>query len=180
LRLFFRVGTMPKTSIALAITLATFVGMWAYVLRVANPNIRLQAVTTGNRAGDLGDLYPRWYGTRQLLLFGRDPYGRGVSEALQLAYCGHTVAVGRTMSRDSLIPSTPACFCCRPSICCSPGSGHCNLGDGGRDRSHCSHLADVYWMPVDSLENCHAGTVGLLSPSPAVQALEMQQLGTLV
>lgn len=29
---------MPKTSIALAITVAACFGMWAYVLRVANPN----------------------------------------------------------------------------------------------------------------------------------------------
>ena len=64
---------MPKTSIALAITVAACVGMWAYMLRVANPNIRLQAVITGDRAGDLGDLYPRWHGTRQLILFGPEP-----------------------------------------------------------------------------------------------------------
>jgi hypothetical protein len=64
---------MPKTSIALAITVAACVGMWAYMLRVANPNIRLPAVITGDRAGDLGDLYPRWHGTRQLILFGPEP-----------------------------------------------------------------------------------------------------------
>ena len=29
---------MPKTSIALAITVAACVGRWAYMLRVANPN----------------------------------------------------------------------------------------------------------------------------------------------
>ena len=31
------------------------IGMWAYVIRVANPNILLQATLTEDRAGELGD-----------------------------------------------------------------------------------------------------------------------------
>src|ERR1700687_8617 len=106
---------MPKTSIALAITVATCVGMWAYVLRIANPNIRLQAVITGDRAGDLGDLYPRWYGTRQLILFGRSPYDRGVSEELQLVYYGHTVVDGRQDEQRFAYPIY-ACLFLLPTV----------------------------------------------------------------
>jgi hypothetical protein len=38
------------------------------------------------QAKPLTDLYPRWYGTRELLLHHRDPYGAAVSREIQLAY----------------------------------------------------------------------------------------------
>jgi len=71
--------------------------MWAYVVRIANPRIRLQAARTGNRAGVLGDFYPRWYGTQQLVLNRQYPYSQSVSQDLQLAYYGDIVSDG---SRD--------------------------------------------------------------------------------
>jgi hypothetical protein len=39
-----------------------------------------------------GDLYPRWVGTRELLLRGRNPYGPEVSHEIQIAYYGHAIA----------------------------------------------------------------------------------------
>ena len=44
-------------SITSIVALAMFIGMWAYVVRVANPNIHRQATISGDRAGELGDLY---------------------------------------------------------------------------------------------------------------------------
>jgi hypothetical protein len=82
-------------SITAIVALAMFIGMWAYVVRVANPNIHRQAAITGDRAGELGDLYPRWYGTQQLVLHGQNPYGRQVSEGLQLAYYGNIEPSGK-------------------------------------------------------------------------------------
>jgi hypothetical protein len=39
----------------------------------------------------MGDLYPRWVGTRELLLHGSNPYGPEVSHKIQMAYYGHIV-----------------------------------------------------------------------------------------
>src|SRR6476661_6125887 len=88
---------MSNRSVTIAVALAMFIGMWAYVVRVANPNIRRQAAISGDHAGELGDLYPRWYGTRQLVLHGQNPYGQRVSDDLQRAYYGNVQLNG---SRD--------------------------------------------------------------------------------
>ena len=48
------------------------------------------------------DLYPRWYGTRELLLRGRDPYGSAVSQEIQVWRYGHSVSTeqGRSQPND--------------------------------------------------------------------------------
>jgi len=38
------------------------------------------------------DLYPRWYGARELLLRGRDPYSQEVSQEIQVWSYGHKLA----------------------------------------------------------------------------------------
>jgi hypothetical protein len=42
----------------------------------------------------LGDLYPRWYGTRELLNHHRNPYSQEVSAEIQTAYYGHPLKPG--------------------------------------------------------------------------------------
>ena len=42
-------------------------------------------------AKPLTDLYPRWYGTREVLLHHRDPYGVEVSREIQIAYYGRAL-----------------------------------------------------------------------------------------
>src|SRR6266567_8446700 len=42
-------------------------------------------------AKPLTDLYPRWYGTRELSLHRRDPYGVEVSREIQIAYYGRAL-----------------------------------------------------------------------------------------
>jgi hypothetical protein len=65
---------------------------WMYATKILLP----WDGAVGRRQGDLkaqmGDLYPRWVGTRELLLFGRNPYGPEVSREIQRAYYGHAVA----------------------------------------------------------------------------------------
>ena len=39
----------------------------------------------------MGDLYPRWVGTRALLLQGQNPYGVEVSHEIQMAFYGHAI-----------------------------------------------------------------------------------------
>jgi hypothetical protein len=48
-------------------------------------------VESGKLKAEMGDLYPRWVGTRELLLHRRNPYGPEVSHEIQMAFYGHAV-----------------------------------------------------------------------------------------
>jgi hypothetical protein len=48
-------------------------------------------VTHGRLKADLGDLYPRWIGTRELLEHRQNPYGAEVSHEIQLGFYGHGI-----------------------------------------------------------------------------------------
>jgi len=64
---------------------------WFYAVRVLGPwDQHIGEVHDGVKA-QLGDLYPRWLGTRELLLRGRNPYGPEVSHEIQMAYYGRIV-----------------------------------------------------------------------------------------
>jgi hypothetical protein len=62
-----------------------------YVFRILGPWEHFVDVEGGNLKAQMGDLYPRWLGTRELLLHGRNPYGPEVSHEIQMAYYGHPI-----------------------------------------------------------------------------------------
>jgi len=64
---------------------------WAYVHRVLLPWEYYVNVQHGPLKEQMGDLYPRWVGTRELLLNGRNPYSKEVSHEIQMAFYGHPV-----------------------------------------------------------------------------------------
>jgi hypothetical protein len=70
--------------------LATGISL-AYASRILVPWESNMDVATGSLTAHLGDLYPRWAGTRELLLHGLNPYGLEVSKKIQIAYYGHIV-----------------------------------------------------------------------------------------
>ena len=74
--------------LALAVLLA--VSMALYVRWVMIPIEEARYAAAG-RAMDIGDLYPRWHGTRELLFHGRDPYGADISREIQKVYYGHAL-----------------------------------------------------------------------------------------
>ncbi len=74
--------------VAPGIALLLAVGMWLYVHQVLRPYERQRYAALG-QPENIGDLYPRWYGARELLLHGRDPYSAAVSGEIQTAYYGH-------------------------------------------------------------------------------------------
>jgi hypothetical protein len=164
----------------IAIALTMCIGMWAYVLRVANPNIARQAAAGKNRAGDLGDLYPRWYGTQQLVLYGQNPYGERVSEDLQLAYYGNVVSGGVRDEQRFAYPAYVALFLL-PAV-------HLPFSEVKLVASILMAGAIAVSVPL------WLGFIGwrlarwkvvvivllVLSCSPAVQALDLQQLSTIV
>jgi hypothetical protein len=62
-----------------------------YMSRVLGPWENYIDVRSGKLKAQMGDLYPRWMGTRELLLQGRNPYGPEVSHEIQLAFYGHAI-----------------------------------------------------------------------------------------
>jgi len=75
-------------------------GMWSYVQGVMLPSERAHFEAIGQPV-DIGDLYPRWHGARELLLHGRDPYSPEVSGEIQTAYYGRPLdTVGADRGRD--------------------------------------------------------------------------------
>ncbi len=71
-----------------AIALLMAAGMWLYVLQIMLPFERQSYAAIG-QPENVGDLYPSWYGSRELLLRGRDPYSRAIAGEIQTAYFGH-------------------------------------------------------------------------------------------
>lgn len=62
--------------------------MWFYVNQVLIAHQRAEAAQKGTPRGNLSDLYPRWLGSRELLLHGRNPYSPEVTGEIQEGYWG--------------------------------------------------------------------------------------------
>src|SRR3954451_24656612 len=62
--------------------------MWFFVDRVLVPHQILDAAARSQPRGFLSDLYPRWMGARELLLHGRNPYGKDITLNIQQGYYG--------------------------------------------------------------------------------------------
>lgn len=62
-----------------------------YMSRILLPWEYYIDVEHGRLKAEMGDLYPRWVGTRELLLHGRNPYGPEVSHEIQMAFYGHVI-----------------------------------------------------------------------------------------
>jgi Glycosyltransferase family 87 len=69
--------------------------MWFYVQRVLVPYQKADAVAHGRPRGNLSDLYPRWLGTRELLLHHRNPYSAEVTRDIQAGYYGRPLDPNR-------------------------------------------------------------------------------------
>lgn len=61
-----------------------------YTARVLGPWEHSRETRDGIKM-QMGDLYPRWVGTRELLFHHRNPYGPEVSQEIQMAFYGHPV-----------------------------------------------------------------------------------------
>ena len=74
--------------------------MWTYVYRVLIAHqIRYDEVHGVSR-GNLSDLYPRWFGARELLRHGRDPYSPEFTREIQTGYYGHPLDPDRPGGRN--------------------------------------------------------------------------------
>ncbi len=66
---------------------------WEYFVNVQRGQLRAQ----------MGDLYPRWVGTRELLLNGRNPYGKEVSSQIQVGFYGRAIEQSYEKSASGII-----------------------------------------------------------------------------
>jgi hypothetical protein len=64
---------------------------WVYMARVLVPWEQYFNVEAGTMKAALGDLYSPWFGTRALLIDGKNPYGPEVADEIQMAFYGHDV-----------------------------------------------------------------------------------------
>lgn len=93
---------LPATSrrrrtrpLALVLALLMAASMWFYVQEVLIPYQLADAARYGRPRGNLSDLYPRWLGSRELLLHRVDPYSPQVTRQIQVGYYGRELDPAR-------------------------------------------------------------------------------------
>jgi hypothetical protein len=84
----------PQLALLLSVFLAA--STWFYFQRVLVPHQLVYAAAYEIPRGNLSDLYPRWLGTRELLLHHRDPYSPEVTRDIQAGYYGRPLDPSRT------------------------------------------------------------------------------------
>jgi hypothetical protein len=82
-------------SFDLLISLLLAGSMWFYVDHILVPHQKQYATEHQIPRGNLSDLYPRWLGSRELLLNGRDPYSPQVTREIQAEYYGRPLDAAR-------------------------------------------------------------------------------------
>ena len=83
----------PKLGLIVSLLFAG--SMWFYVQHILIGHQKAEAALRGIPRGNLSDLYPRWLGARELLLFHRDPYRPEVTREIQTGYYGRPLDPAR-------------------------------------------------------------------------------------
>jgi len=81
--------------IVLLVALVMATSMHCFFRFVVTPSELAVAAAKNSPRGNLSDLYPRWYGTRELLLHNRDPYSAEVTADIQRGVWGRTLDVDK-------------------------------------------------------------------------------------
>ena len=63
-------------------------GVWRWAQEILVPAYTEKVATSARPTGNNSDLYPRWFGSRELLLHRRDPYSREVTREIQTGFYG--------------------------------------------------------------------------------------------
>jgi hypothetical protein len=69
--------------------------MWFYVIEILRAHQIVKAQAKQIPRGNLSDLYPRWLGTRELLMHHRNPYSREVALEIEEGYYGRRLEASR-------------------------------------------------------------------------------------
>ena len=172
----------PKTVLLLSLLMAA--SLWLYVQRVLIPYQISDAAAHGQPRGILSDLYPRWVGTRELLLHHRDPYSPEVTREIQSGYYGRVLDPNRPGDpRDQQRFAYPVyvAFLLAPIIGLPFSAVHAAFG-----WFLAILTATTVWLWLRVLRwNVSATTAAALvlltlGSFPAVQGIKLQQLSLMV
>jgi len=86
---------LRRPQFALLVSSLAAASMLLYAHWVLIPQQKQEALMTQIPRGNLSDLYPRWLGTRELLLRGRDPYAADITREIQIGYYGRPLDPAR-------------------------------------------------------------------------------------
>jgi hypothetical protein len=78
-------------AIALSVSLIVALGVWHWAEHILAPANAVTVLAARRPVGNNSDLYPRWLGARELLLFGRDPYSLEVTREIQKGFYGRVL-----------------------------------------------------------------------------------------
>ena len=84
-----------KSFVQIGLAVLCLAGMWLHVDRVIVGHQVSEAARLGTPRGNLSDLYPVWYGSRELFLHGRNPYSAEVTREIQAGYYGRPIEQAR-------------------------------------------------------------------------------------
>lgn len=90
-RNWIKMQMQVRARLWLLLSLLAIVISCVYMFTVLLPWEHYIGVEVGKLKAPMGDLYSPWMGTRELLLFGRNPYGPEVSHEIQMAFYGHAI-----------------------------------------------------------------------------------------
>lgn len=177
------VRRLRKEQFALGLALLLAGGMWLYVRWIQLPFEREWHAVIG-RPADIGDLYPRWHGTRELLLHGRDPYSPEIAHEIQTVYYGHpldTAGVDRGKDEERFAYPLYVVFFLAPTIGLSFPAAQIVL----RWTLALVTVASVLlWLRALQWRPSRTAVLTIvvltLTSPPLVQGLRVQQLGLLV
>lgn len=79
---------LKNTKFVFILSVLCAASMWFYVEQILVPYQQADALKHSVPRGNLSDLYPRWLGARELLLYNRDPYSPEVTRDIQVGYYG--------------------------------------------------------------------------------------------
>src|SRR5262245_50937015 len=80
-----------RRQMVLLVALLMATSMHCFFRFVVTPSELAVAAAKNSPRGNLSDFYPRWYGTRELLLHNRDPYSAEVTADIQRGVWGRTL-----------------------------------------------------------------------------------------
>lgn len=84
-----------QSTVYLVLAVITAASMWFYVNGILRAHQIADARVRQVPRGNLSDLYPRWWGARELLLHHRNPYSRDVTLEIQEGYYGRRLDSSR-------------------------------------------------------------------------------------
>jgi Glycosyltransferase family 87 len=173
-----------KDGLALLLAVIFAASMWFYFLRILIAYERADALAHDRPRGNLSDLYPRWLGSRELLLHHRNPYSPEMTREIQQGYYGRPLDASRPGDpRDQQGFAYPAyvAFLLAPTVSLPfdrVREGFSWFLAGLTVASVWMWLYAVRWKPACLM--VAAITVLTLGSFPAVQGLRLQQLSLLV